>query len=223
MNESDKIEIGNLLKGMSDMANYAKQTNGAYLDEKIVKYAKEAKDDYIGNKEIIKNILKDNLGMFLNLNALEISNTWNDAYKVQTSEKINICIGNNLHIVIRITDFIIVGNNGYRHTFNVKDFEIYDIFFRTSDTDDKNYSICCWENLVDRCEANFVIDKPTNVKRWECIYNRAVRTRQMNELLVAKFKDLMKKRIDYYKGVADSNVKIKEEISNISMYVKVMV
>lgn len=226
MNNTDSIEIDSLLNGAKEMANFAKKTNEKFVDQSILKFATEARDNYLENKEYLKKIVRENLPLFFNLDNFEVSTSGAccDGYYAMRGEKFTYGIGGGVFVVLRLTDATTIANNGYRITFKVRSMEVLNIWYHTSDTDDDRYRICSAWDLVDQPsdkEAKMPYECQKTPAEWKKLYGLATWTRAKNQLLVNQFKIALREITASKKSVADSNENNMKYIGSVKAYIKI--
>jgi len=215
MTNTDKIEIKNLMDGIAKMTDHNKRISAKYVDEKVVKYAKEAKEDYMSNKAYILDIINTNLPLFFDLNHIH----YRDWVDIRDGNKIRLRSRCGLELVVKVNDCENLG--GY--DIKVKDMDLHDVFFYTSDTHDKRYNVCSSYDLVDSISgsATFAYDTQKTPNEWEWLHFYAKNTAEKNKLLVSQFKEALKEILATKKGQADVSEKSIEYVRCVGVYEKV--
>ena len=223
MTDIDKKNISIIINGIREMKKCAEETNKKYIDKKIISFAKEAKRDFLDNRNYMVNIINENIGLFFNLNNLRVSTSGAcfEGYKAARGDRFTYEISNGVWVSVTLDDFDILENTGYHITFRVRKMTAYDISFSISDTKDTRYDICCAWGL-ERYNEYDNLDTERTAKKWYDIYCAATWTRAKNELLVSEFKKALNTIMDEYHKTANANMDIKNNVDNITgVYKKV--
>lgn len=223
MTDIDKKDISIIINGIREMKKCAEETNKKYVDKKIISFAKEAKKDFLDNRNYMVNIINENIGLFFNLNNLRVSTSGAcyDGYSAMRREKFEYEIGNGVWVTATLDDFDVLENTGYHITFRVRKMTAYDISFSISDTRDSRYDTCCaWG--IEKYKEYDNLDTERTAKEWYAIYRASVWTRAKNELLVNEFKKALNTIMDKYHKTANANMDMKNNVDNITgVYKKV--
>lgn len=223
MTDIDKKDISNILKGIKEMKKYADDTNKTYVDKKILSFAKEAKKDFLDNRNYMVNLVNENIGLFFNLNSLRVSTSGAcyDGYSAMRREKFEYEIGNGVWVTATLDDFDVLKNTGYHITFRVRKMTVHDISFYISDTSDKRYQTCSAWGLEKYKEYDN-LDIERTAKEWYEVYCVSNWTRAKNKLLVSEFKKALNIIMDEYHKTANANMDMKNNVDNITgVYKKV--
>lgn len=215
MTNTDKIEIKNLMDGIAKMTDHVKKTGEKFVDEKVVKYAKEAKEDYMSNKAYILDLINTNLPMFFDLDRIHYSDWW----EIRDGKKIRLPSRCGLMLVVKVNDCENLG--GY--DIKVKDMDLHDVYFYTSQRDNHQYDVCFQYDLVDVVSdvAKIPYDEPKTPNQWELLLYHAKNTAAKNKLLVSKFKLALEEILSVAKKNADNNEKSMEYVKGAGVYEKV--
>ena len=223
MTDIDKKDISIIINGIREMKKCAEDTNKKYIDDKIISFAKEAKKDFLDNRNYMVNIINENIGLFFNLDNLRVSTSGAcfEGYSAMRGERFTYGIGNGVWVSATLDDFDVLENTGYHITFRVRKMTVYDIGFSISDTRDFRYNTCCAWGLEKYKEYDN-LDIERTAKEWYNIYCAATWTRAKNELIVKEFKKALNTIMDEYHKTANANMDIKNNVDNITgVYKKV--
>ena len=223
MTDIDKKNISIIINGIREMKKCAEETSKKYIDKKIISFAKEAKKDFLDNRNYMVNIINENIGLFFNLDNLRVSTSGAcfEGHKAIRGDRFTYEIGNGVWVSATLDDFDVLEKTGYHITFRVRKMTAYDIGFSISDTSDRRYETCCAWGL-EKYEEYDDLDIERTVKEWYGIYRAAACTRAKNELLVSEFKNTLNTIMDEYHKTANDNMDIKNKVDNITgVYKKV--
>lgn len=223
MTDIDKKDISIIINGIREMKKCAEETNKKYVDKKIISFAKEAKKDFLDNRNYMVNIINENIGLFFNLKNLRVSTSGAcfEGHKAIRGDRFTYEIGNGVWVSATLDDFDVLENTGYHITFRVRKMTVYDIGFSTSDTRDSRYDTCSAWGLEKYKEYDN-LDIERTAKEWYGIYCAADCTRVKNELLVREFKNTLNTIMYEYHKTANANMDIKNKVDNITgVYKKV--
>ena len=216
MNQTDKMEIENLLEGIKGMDEFAHKENEKFVDEKVVAYAKKAIANYKENKEYVIDIMNKHLTWFFTLNKLYVGGF----VLVRPDKPIYIYSRCGLFAQVVLTNYTPLTSDYYK----VYDMKVLDVRFYTSDTDDKRYNICSSWDLVDSPNhdvAKMSIEEPKTPCQWKMVYNLATITASKNKIMVDAFKESLTKIYNEKKAFADSAIENKKALEDVGEYKEV--
>ena len=221
MTETDKLEIANLLKGARDMTACADKMKERYVDEKVAKFAFDARNDYLNNKEYIGEIIENNPEVFFNMKDIYLGND----SRIDLNEPQSLGFAGHFRCRCKI-DGEMDRSKAFGHIVANKISAVYDVWWDTSDTDLPEYKVCSARDLVDHphedvCKRDY--EEPKTATEWKQLYGLATWTRAKNELLVRKFKDALREITAKKKEIADNYTEARDYVSKIGEYKSVVV
>lgn len=227
MTESDKDDMSNILADIREMKERAADSSMPYVDQRVLSYALSAKKDYLDSKNYILGLIRDNLGLFFNLDRMKVSvsGCCYAGYDAAKGEKFSLDIGMGVYVTIRLTDFYTLKRDSSYYEFHVNDLEVYDVKVYTSDTRDDSYNVCSSWDLVETGPSKdkfIVFEAPKSPQEWNEMYGLATWTRAKTKLLVRQFKEALRNIKNSYHSTIENNYSIKRNLdSNVKIYTKI--
>lgn len=245
MTQVDKTEIQNLLASVGTMKRLANELNAPYNDANIAKYALDALNDAKETKAYIISVIQDNIGMFIDLNNVTITESFGTS-----------CIKNFLGehtLVYRLGDLLKIKLNVFEfkikeHTYgklvfsaNPDDMEVVNVWIHTSDTslkaDNWGHDNTIYHLFACSCDLYFGIYDGGFDKRyiqdfnpngkysaefWNRLHKCADRTRAKADILLKELKFQITAKLNGFKVMANKNEEYIAANSKVGVYVKIM-
>ena len=218
MNETDKLEISDLLNGLTHMAEKSNAENSVFVDKKTSKFCLECLKDYYANRDYIMDIVQKNVRLFINLDSCY--KEWGGG------DNFTINLGYGLHIYYSLVNPICIRAD----YFKGDDAIIKNCWWSISETKDPMYKYSSASDLIwhihdKRADLHYIPDytSPRSANEWKTLYCAATWTREKNRLIVDNFKKVLADKTKQFKSSADTAMESKRFLdSNVGEYVKVV-
>ena len=244
MTQADKTEIENLLASAGAMKHLANELNAPYNDAKIAEYAVAALKDAKETKGYVLSVLRDNLGMFMDLNNIRIGGgCWGfeDIRRFNKERTVLYTIGNILHIEVRVDKFVQKPCNECGVALisaKPDDVFVVNVWIENSDTSlkaekwgyrDSIYHYCSSRDLYFGSYAG--VDKDTIVKfnskglgtarYWNYLRECADVTRAKADIMLKELRFRIEAEIKRLKARANEIEGVREANAKVGVYVKI--
>lgn len=229
MTKAEKTNIDNLLSNAKSMQKLSQSYDGLYRDEKIYAYATSAVKEYNELKAFILKKIRENIGVFFNLEHMSIGSFWQSlsfnglpledkTYSTQIG-MLNITFRVNNNYITNISRNGSCRDANYFAFSSPKAISVVNVWAYTSDTSKPEYKVCSAWSLVRQGERD--IEKLYNAREWREIYCLATWTREHTKLLLASFEKALESLTAGFKANALDKEEIAKKNASVGEYVPV--
>ena len=213
---TEDTEFESMLNSAKAMMKTMNDLNRPYMDDKIMKFAKDAMSEYREVRDFLVKKIGENIPLWLNPENLELSD---DYYCIERekeySTKIYFIEGNFFEIYFAFTDISTVKRLGSRSFYLQRggdEIEVLDVACYPKGA--KLYETLAFKN------DNTDLSKPRTSREWEAVYWKAMHTREYTESLWKYAKNALKMRIGTIKHKAQLAEDSKNANSKVGNYKK---
>jgi hypothetical protein len=232
MTTADKLEIDMLIQNIETMKTQSEKMDELYLNKEVIDYATKAFNNAKDVHKYICDVIQDNITLFFDFSKpIELSthSCCGDYWvNLRDKSKISTYLGNGIGIVIKVNSNLISNFEveTYKASFRTipEAITVERVYTYVSDTKSKEYDICSQWDLVflkgglDSFYTNGIYNTKQRAEVWNCLYDKAKRTRAKTEMLVRFFKKLLTAKCEYHKKNIDKKEKEFERAKHIDKY-----
>lgn len=231
MTTADKLEIDMLIQNINTMKTQSEKMDELYLNKEVIDYATKAFNNAKDVHSYICDIIQKNINLFFDFSKpIDLSTQCCGDYWVYLRDNhiITKFLGCGVEVGINVNPQLIsnfeVGTYKASFKTTAAAFDVVKVFTYVSDTKTKEYDICSqWDLFFNKGNLDsFYTNGKYNIKQraavWNCLYDKAKRTRAKTEMLVRFFKDLLNSKCAYHKNQIDKKEKEFEQAKHIDKY-----
>jgi hypothetical protein len=232
MTTADKLEVDMLIQNINTMKAQSEKMDELYLNKEVIDYANKAFNNAKDVHDYIRGVIQKNINLFFDFTQPIMLSTHSCSgdywVNLRDKSKISTYLGNGIGIVIKVNSNLISNFEveTYKASFKTipEAITVERVYTYVSDTKSKEYDICSQWDLVflkgglDSFYTNGIYNTKQRAEVWNCLYDKAKRTRAKTEMMVSFFKVLLNKKCAYYKNQIDKKEKELEQAKKIDKY-----